>query len=48
MSFNGEQFENFEPKKTIKSRHRIENKIKEPQDPEGKTKPEPCSQEEIN
>ena len=36
LSFNGEQFENFEPKKTKKSSHRMENKTKEQQDPEGK------------
>ena len=36
ISFNGEQFENFKQKTTIKSRHRMENKTKEPQDPEGK------------
>ena len=34
--FNGEQFENFKPKKTKKSSHRMENKTKEPQDTEGK------------
>ena len=26
----------------------MENKTKEPQDPQGKTQQEPCSQEEIN
>ena len=36
LSFNGEQFENFKPKKTKKSSHRMENKTKEPQDTEGK------------
>ena len=36
MSFNGEQFENFEPKKNIKSRHRIENKIKNHKTPKAK------------
>ena len=42
------QFENFKPKKTKKSSHRMENKTKEPRDPEGKTEHEPCSQEELN
>ena len=36
MSFNGEQFESFKPKKTKKSSHRMENKTKEPLGPEGK------------
>ena len=36
MSFNGEKFEIFKPKKTKKSSYRMENKIKEPQDSGGK------------
>ena len=36
LSFKVEQFEIFKPKKNEKSSHRMENKTKEPQDPEGK------------
>ena len=36
MSFNGEQFENFKPKKTKEFNHLTENKTEEPQDPESK------------
>ena len=35
MIFNGKQFEIFEPNNQ-KSSQRMENKTKEPQDPEGK------------
>ena len=36
LSFNGEQFEIFKPKKTRNSNHLMESKTKEPQDPERK------------
>ena len=36
LSFNAEQFENLKWKKNKKSSHRMDNKTKEPQDPEGK------------
>ena len=47
MSFNGEQFENFETKKTKKVVFAWRTKQKNHKTPKAKTKPEPCSQEEI-
>ena len=47
LSFNGEQFENFQPKnQKIQSWYGEQNK--KPQDPNAKTEHEPCSQEELN
>ena len=48
MSFNGEQFENFNQKKTKKYQSPYGEQKNEPQDPEAKTEHEPISQEEID
>ena len=48
MSFNGEQFESFKPKKPKSPVIAGRTKQKNHKTPRGKTEHEPCSQEEIN
>ena len=47
MSFNGEQFENFKPKKPKNPVIAWKTKQKNHKTPGAKTEQEPCSQEEI-
>ena len=48
MSFTGEQFENFKPKKLKNPVFARRTKQKNHKTPRAKTEQEPCSQEEIN
>ena len=48
MSFNGEKFENFKPKKPKNPVIAWKTKQKNHKTPWAKTEQEPCSQEELN